>query len=70
MHWDSTPDSSGRPQPRRDIRQQTVADAREALIWDKFYHQHGHVEEDGEQLTGEERKNSQVSGQKDKRRQP
>ena len=56
MHWDSTLDLLDIFALAETIRQQTVADAREALVWDKFYRQDGQVEADGEQLTDEERK--------------
>ncbi|KAF8583846.1 hypothetical protein K439DRAFT_1194362 [Ramaria rubella] len=56
MHWDSTCDLLDAFSLAEELRQQAVADAREALLWDQFYRKGGAADVDGEPLTDQERK--------------
>ena len=56
MHWDSTPELLDIFSLAEAVRQQTVADARDALLWDQFYRKDDGTAADGEPLTDQERK--------------
>ena len=56
MHWDSTPDLLDIFALAEVVRQQTIAGARDALLWDHFYRKDEAIAVDGEPLTDEERK--------------
>ncbi|KAF8518197.1 hypothetical protein JB92DRAFT_2903836 [Gautieria morchelliformis] len=56
MHWECTPELLDIFALAEAVRQQTVAGAREALLWDQFYRNDEATAVDGEPLTDEEKK--------------
>jgi hypothetical protein len=56
MHWECTPELLDIFALAEALRQQTVAEAREALLWDKFYRTDEAMAVDGEPLADEDKK--------------